>query len=208
MKGIFFIYHKNKECKMKKGLLLLLFLVGLNLSVSAQKIAVVDLEKVFKDYYKTPQIEELLKKQQQVFQDYLMKKNESAMELDKKFRVAFDRSQNITLSQEERKKATEEAEKITQDLQVIRTEMQTYAQAKQEDLLKLANLKRNELLQEITETIKQLAINQGYDFVLDLSAKSASAIPVVLYSKNNVDLTLEVITILNKGNTKKDKEKK
>ena len=82
---------------MKKGLLLLLFLVGLNLSVSAQKIAVVDLEKVFKDYYKTPQIEELLKKQQQVFQDYLMKKNESAMELDKKFRVAFDRSQNITL---------------------------------------------------------------------------------------------------------------
>jgi Skp family chaperone for outer membrane proteins len=193
---------------MKKVLLLLLVLVGLSFSVSAQKIAVVDLEKVFKDYYKTPQIEELLKKQQQVFQDYLMKKNESAMELDKKFRVAFDRSQNITLSQEERKKATEEAEKITQDLQVIRTEMQTYAQAKQEDLLKLANLKRNELLQEITETIKQLAINQGYDFVLDLSAKSANAIPVVLYSKNNVDLTLEVITILNKGNIKKDKEKK
>ena len=193
---------------MKKGILLLLSLIGLNFAASAQKIAVVDLEKVFKDYYKTPQIEELLKKQQQVFQDYLVKKNESAMELDKKFRTAFDRSQNITLSQEERKKATAEAEKITQDIQVIRTEMQTYAQAKQDDLMKLATLKRNEVLQEITETLKQLAINQGYDLVLDLSAKSASAVPVVLYSKNNVDLTLEVITILNKGNTKKDKEKK
>lgn len=185
---------------MRKSVLSLLLFFGVCVSIFAQKIAVVDMEKVFKEYYKTPQIEDLLKKQQQLFQDYLVKKNDKARELDKAFRVAFDRSQNITLSQEERNKATDEAEKISQEIKVIRTEMQNYAQNKQDELMKLATLKRNELLQEIVEKIKQLAINQGYDFVLDLNANSVNQIPVVLYAKNNVDLTLEVISALNKGN--------
>ena len=185
---------------MRKSVLSLLLFFGVCVSIFAQKIAVVDMEKVFKEYYKTPQIEELLKKQQHLFQDYLVKKNDKARELDKSFRVAFDRSQNITLSQEERNKATDEAEKISQEIKVIRTEMQNYAQNKQDELMKLATLKRNELLQEIVEKIKQLAINQGYDFVLDLNANSVNQIPVVLYAKNNVDLTLEVISALNKGN--------
>ncbi len=185
---------------MKKLFLIFVILIGIAAVASAQKIAVVDMERVFKEYYKTPQIETLLKQQQKVFQDYLVKKNEKAMELDKKFRTAFDRSQNITLSQEERQKATEEAEKITQDIKVIRAEMQSYAKAKQEELMKLATLKRNELLQEITEKIKQVAINQGYDMVLDKSANSTNAVPIVLYSKTNIDLTMEIINILNKGN--------
>ncbi len=190
---------------MRKFILGLLVFLGVSVSAFAQKIAVVDMAKIFREYYKTAQVEELLKKQQQVYQDYLTKRNEQVKELDKKFRVAFDRSQNITISQEERQKATEEAEKYTQEIKVIRTEMQTYARSKQTELMQLATTKRNELMQEINATIKQIAINQGYDFVFDLSAESANKIPVVLYSNNSVDLTTEVINNLNKGNVEEKK---
>lgn len=193
---------------MKNLLSLVLFFCCALVLANGQKIATVDMEKLFEGFYKTGQIDAVLKQQGQVYQDYLNKRMEKVREMDKTFRIEFDRSQNVTLSQEERNKGTEKAEKIANEIKVIQSEMEVYAKTKREDMMTLTQTKRNDLMVEISDTVKKVAMNQGYDFVLDISGRSASNIPVVIYSKTNVDLTLDVLNILNKGNTVKKEEKK
>lgn len=166
----------------------------------AQKIVTVNIEKLFNSYYKTSQVENIIKKQSQVYQNYLNKKLESVKAIDKKFRVQLDKAQNVTISADERTNAAKEAEKLSSEIRVIRTEMQAYSTEKRKEMANLTMRKRQELMQEITACVRKVAEGLAADFVLDVSGQTAHRIPAVIYAKPSTDITNQVLQILNKGN--------
>ncbi|MBR2509203.1 MAG: OmpH family outer membrane protein [Lentisphaeria bacterium] len=185
---------------MKKFILLFSAVMTFSMCQAAQKIVTVNIEKLFNSYYKTSQVENIIKKQAQVYQDYLNKKLESVKAIDKKFRVQLDKAQNVTISSADRSAAAKEAEKLSNEIRVIRKEMEVYSNEKRKEMGNMTMRKRQELMQEITACVRKTAEGLGADFVFDVSGRTAHQIPAVIYAKPSTDITNQVLQILNKGN--------
>jgi hypothetical protein len=58
---------------------------------------------------------------------------------------------------------------------------------------------RKDIVDDIMKTVNDLVKAKGYDIVFDKSGLSAGAVPVVLFSRDDLDFSQEVITALNKN---------
>ncbi|MDD3155631.1 MAG: OmpH family outer membrane protein [Victivallaceae bacterium] len=183
---------------MKNLLFLIVFAVAGTLS-AAQKIAVVDLEKLFREFYKTAIIEESLRNQAQVYREYLTKLSNEAMAEEKKFRQTLDKSQNLAMSEADRAKFKAECDKMVADLKGRRAEMERYGAEKTREMQSLELRRRNEVIDEIRGAVRRAAASAGYDFVLDQSGRTTTGAPLVLVSPPGVDLTAAVLLDLNRG---------
>lgn len=177
-------------------------------SMAAQKIVTVNIEKIFNSYYKTPQVENIIQKQMQVYQNYLKKKMEKVRDLDKKFRVELDKAQNVTLSAADRSKAAQNAEKYNSEIRLLRTEMESYSNEKRQEMTKMTLEKRASLMQDISACVRKVAQGMAADFVFDVSGKTTHQIPALIYANPSSDITNDVLKILNKGNVPEKKDKK
>lgn len=185
---------------MKKLFFIIIVCLSFSASYGAQKILTVNVEKIFNSYYKTSQVENIIKKQAQVYQNYLNKKLEEIKKIDKDFRIQLDRAQNVTLSQKERNEATTKAQKLSNDIRVIRTEMENYSKEKRNEMASMTMKKREELLNEISDCVRKIAKGLSADFVFDVSGKTTHQIPALIYAAPSTDITNQVIQLLNKGN--------
>ena len=185
---------------MKKFILMTVVMALMPFAGAAQKILTVNMEKLFNSYYKTPQVENIIKKQAEIYQNYLNKKLESVREIDKKFRIELDKAQNVTKSAAERATAAKNAEKYSSEIRVIRTEMEAYSTEKRKEMANMSIKKRAELMQEISDCVRKAAIGLGADFVFDISGKTTHQIPALIYASPSSDITNDVLQILNKGN--------
>ena len=66
---------------------------------------------------------------------------------------------------------------------------------------------RKRIVDEILETIQIYARNQMYTAVLDASGQSLNGVPTVVFAEPRVDITGDVIAMLNRGQTSPVKEK-
>jgi outer membrane protein len=176
------------------------FALALTLTAShAQlKVGVVDMNQAFVDYYKTKDAEAKINES----------RNQAKTELDDRL---------ATLN-----KAVEEINKMQQELQ--RPELSNEAkEAKTKDLNDKANETRNldrevsefratrerqiqeqfvrmrkDIIDEIMKIVDTQIKAKGFDLVLDKSGLSMGQIPVLLYSRADMDFTKEIIATLNK----------
>jgi hypothetical protein len=54
------------------------------------------------------------------------------------------------------------------------------------------------MVKEITEVVMDKVKTQNLDLVFDKSGMSLNGVPLLMYSRDNVDFTSDVITVLNK----------
>jgi len=57
---------------------------------------------------------------------------------------------------------------------------------------------REGIVKEITDVVNEKVKANAFDFVFDKSGMSLNGVPLLMYSKDNVDFTNDVITVLNK----------
>lgn len=189
-------------------LILIIFSMLLRGFCDENKIAVIDMEKIFQGYYKTKIADANLKKQADIFKDYVEKLNESNLKLQEEFKELRDASQNIALSEVEREnKRLAAAEKFTQ-LKAKEAELAQYNREKQQQLRNQYEELRNSLLKEIKETIKRQCEEKGYIIVLDISGKTLNNIPSVMYFSPVLELTDSVLEEINRGAAKKTEKPK
>lgn len=183
--------------------LILVFLLALTLSmagVAAElKIAVVDMDKIFQNYYKTKIADSTLKQQADIYKAWVKKLNDSLVKLEEEFKVVRDASQNIALSSAEREAKRFEAQKKYRETREKQVEIEQYSVEKTQQYKQLEAQKRNDILTEITEEIKRRAVLEGYNLVLDKSGKTLNGIPAVVYSSATFDITEPVLAELNRG---------
>lgn len=182
-------------------LALFLFVSGATMLRAAvpQKIATVDLTRLFKEYYRTKIIEQDFNEQSKVYRNYIARQAETLRKSETEYRRKVDESLNVALAPAEREKRRSEVQNMERELKRRRAELEQYASGKARELQKAAADQRNKVVEEIRAEISRRAAVEGYSIVLDKSARSTSNAAIVLYSADALDITEKVLTELNRG---------
>ncbi len=187
---------------MKRLAFLLLFAA---LSVTAAdngRIAAVDLERVFREYYKSRIAEDSIKQQAEVYRNYLLQLNEQLTALREEARVARLNSQNIALADADRRKSMQAAETKAREVRQKEAEIDLYASEGSESMRKVETEKRKEIMTEIMAEARRRMTAEGYAFLFDTSGKTMNEQPTLLVFPPGCDLTESMIRELNRGKTK------
>ena len=171
------------------------------------RIAVVDMDQLFLEYYKTKETDAVLKQKYGIHQAWAKKLGEARLKLEKEFNVLRDAAQNIALAGIEREKKRKAAEKKLQELKEKETELAQYIQQKTKEYKDLVAKRHKQLLAEIHAEIKQYAVLKGYDFIFDKSGKTMNTIPVIIYSSQQHDITAVILDKLNRGQPDVDSQR-
>lgn len=165
---------------------------------SAQgKIATVNLNKLFDDYWKTKQAKaafddqkaDLEKEGKAMLADF----NKS--EADYKTLLAASNDQAISDSERDKKKReAEEKLKLLKDQQEALVKFQNQARV---TLDERARRMRDNILSEVRKVVESKAKTLAYALVIDVGAETPNATPIVLYSNGENDITSAVLEQLN-----------
>lgn len=186
-----------------KVLLIIILATTCLLPISADdNVAVIDMEKVFKGYYKTKINSAKFKKQAALFKDYADKLANSQLKLEDEFRNLRDASQNIAFSETERESKRLAARDKYRQLQAKQNELQQYDREKNTQLKEQYDTMRKELLTEIRKNIAKYAKKNNFTIVMDASGKTINEISLLIYYKTELDITDIILARINKGATK------
>ena len=184
---------------MLKKIILLLVLVC-SMGVSAQqRIAVVDMDKLFREYYKTKIVEANLRRQADIYREYAVKLQEEIKQLRQQFTELRDASLNMVLTEAARESKRLAAREKYNLLTAKENELQNYNREKQAQLRDDQEKQREKILADIQAVVKNQATLGGYHLVLDKKALSLSGLPVVVYSTPTINITESVLKELNAG---------
>lgn len=187
---------------MKKCAIFLLFALVFLSAGAADRVATVDMEKVFREYYKSKIAEDAIKQQAENYRKYLKKLNDELASLRQKALDAQADSQNYALSDDEKAKTAEAAAKAKTAFEEKKAEIELYVQGRTADMRNLEVKKRNEIVEDIKNEIKRRANAEGYTVVLDASGKTTNDLPAILFSRAEQDISDVVIRELNRTESK------
>ena len=179
---------------------------ALALSASAQgpaaRIATIDLNKVFNDYYKTPMAQGKLKETVDSFtkeQDEMMTNYKKGIDELNKLREEQEKSEYTAEVREQKRKAV--AEKLA-ETQKLQRDIEDYRTSHQKILQEQTQRMRQTILKEINEVVAKEARDQGYQLVLDKSGNTLNGVPTVIFSQDPLEITDEIVKVLNKNQPK------
>ena len=179
-------------------MLLLAMFSGLQAAAPrGERIAVVNMEMVFRQYYKSRIAADTLRQQSEVYRNYIMAEQDKLREVEKEMNTARDASQNLALSAEEREAKKQLFASREQELAQKRAALNRYMLERNRTLSNVEKSKRTEILGDIRAEAAKQAVSGGYTFVLDSSGMTTSGIPAVIYAAPAADLTDRILKALN-----------
>jgi outer membrane protein len=164
----------------------------------SMKVGTVDMSRAFKEYNKTKDAEAKINEA----------KNSAKKEYDERadaYKKALDEINNLNkqldstaLSAEAKSaKAKERDDKIT-NIKNMEREINDFRQTRERQLQEQALRMREGIVKEITDVVMERVKSQNLDFVFDKSGMSLNGVPLLLYSRDNIDFTSDVVAALNK----------
>lgn len=176
-------------------------LLGCLLSASAWaqgRLATIDLDKVFKKYFKTQQADAIMKDRQAEAEKELKGMLDDRKKATDEYQNMLNDANNQALSQEERDKRKKSAEDKLKSIRDTEDTIRQYQASAQTRLQEQSQRMRANLLDEIRNTITAKAKAGNYTMVIDVSAETVNRTPFVLYNNDDSnDLTQGVLDQLN-----------
>ena len=167
-------------------------------ATGTERIAVVDLDKIFREYYKSRIAEETIRSQGESYRSYLIQLNDRRKKLVEEARAAAFNAQNVALSPEEAAKARKTAVQAEAALKTLDEEIAAYQENMVKTLRELEQRKRAEILDDIRNCVRRRAAAEGYVYVFDSSGRTLNEQPALLVYPEGCDLTKVVIGELNR----------
>lgn len=187
---------------MKKTLLILSASLVLALSAGAaetQKIATIDLRKVFDGYWRTKQADLNLKDQAAELEKDRKSMVDMFQKSEEKYKKLLDGANDPALAAAERDKRKKDAETELLGLRDFETRIKQFDNTSRTTLGEKQRRMRDNILTEIRDTLKAKVKTGGHTLVIDTAAETANGTPVVLFTANTDDLTDVVLEQLNLG---------
>jgi outer membrane protein len=183
----------------RTALLAVLFVFGGAGFANAQKMGTIDMNRIFSEYYKTKDAQA----------KYAEAETAANKDLNDRVDILKKSMQEITqintelekpdLSKEARDAKLKDREAKVTAARTLDREIADFRTAKQKTLQDQFLRMRKDIVDDIMKTMNDMVKAKAYDFVFDKSGLSAGAVPIVLYSRDDLDFSQEVITILNKN---------
>lgn len=177
-------------------------MAGFFATASAQdgglKIATVDMQQLFKEYYKTNEAQ----KQINVERARIQKENNERLtrirELDNELQKMRKQMDDPTLSDSKRQSVYQDWQMKQQEGIALNRERQEYLQRRNQALNEKMGQRMKGILEEIRKLVEEQAKKEAYDYVFDASGLSTSQVPILLYTKDASDITPVLLEDLNK----------
>ncbi len=160
------------------GLVVFSLVVLAGSAPAADKLAYVNLSKVFSEYKKTKDYDKVLEEKEKVYTTDREKKLNDIKQLQDKINLLSDK--------EKQTKKTDIESKVK--------DLQEFDRQKQTDLRKDQDEKMKEILKDIEEAIKEYSVSQGYTLVFNDR--------VLVYEDTKLDITDKIIEFLSKSSKK------
>jgi outer membrane protein len=164
-----------------------------------QKIATVDLQKVFEKYYKTVRSTAALKQEASDMQKERQDMVDTAKKQNSEWQKLLEKADDQAVSAEERAKSKKAAAEMLNEVKTSEQYIQKYDNISGTRLREKERQRRDDIVKEIRIVLNAEAKAGGYTLVLDVSGESANMAPVVLFSSGVNDLTDNLIKELNAG---------
>jgi len=180
----------------------LVLATGASAQLTPSRIVTVDLNKAFNDFYKTPIASAKLKETADGFNkehEQMMADYRKQVEELNKLREEQDKPELAPEVREQKKKAVQEKLADTQKLQ---RDIEDYRRTHAKMLEDQTQRMRQTILKEIIEIITKESRDRGYNLVLDKSGNTLNGVPGVVYALESVDITEDIMKILNKDKPK------
>lgn len=182
-------------------------------AASAQnlKVATVDMQELFKQYYQTNEAQDQINleraKINQDNEDRLKRIREIEANLESFKKQIEDPSVNESKKQSLIKDFQLQQQEGIQLDKERREFIQRRTTALNENMVQ----RMKTILDDIRKLVEEKSKADNYDFVFDKSGMSTSQVPVLLYSKDATDITASLLKVLNKDapvDDKKEEDKK
>jgi len=179
------------------SLLAALFLLGGVGAANAQvKIGTVDMNRVFSEYSKTKDAQAKYAEAEKAANDDLNGRVETLKKSMQEISALNADLEKSDTGKEEKAKDRDAKVAAARNLDREIAEFRTAKQkALQDQFLRM----RKDIVDDIMKTVNDLVKAKAFDVVFDKSGLSAGAVPVVLYSRDDLDFSSEVIAALNKN---------
>ena len=162
------------------------------------KIATVDMNRAFKEYNKTKDAETKINDA----------KNAAKKEYDDRadsYKKALDEINKLNQQLEapalsadaKTQKAKERDEKIA-SIKSMEREINEFRQTREKQLQEQAVRMRDGIVKEITDVVMEKVKSDNMDLVFDKSGLSLNGVPTLIFARDNMDFTNDLIVTLNK----------
>jgi outer membrane protein len=165
---------------------------------TAPKILVVDLAKLFDNHWKTQEQQAKLKADGAKAQDQIAALQKDGNALVDQFKELDEQSKNPTATAEAKAKAQADAQKLYDQIQQKRSELNSFAQNTQSTLRQRFETFKTLMIEEITKVAVDIAKKKNATFLLDKSGPTLVGVSNILYFDPSLDITDEVMAELNK----------
>src|ERR1700716_2990349 len=162
------------------------------------KIGTVDMNRAFKEYNKTKDAEAKINEA----------KNAAKKEYDDRadaYKKALDDINGLNkqldssaLSADAKTKMAKDRDDKIANIKNMEREITEFRQTRERQLQEQALRMREGIVKEITDVVMDKVKASNLDLVFDKSGNSLNGVPVLMYSRDSVDFTNDVITVLNK----------
>ena len=162
------------------------------------KIGTIDMNRAFREYNKTKDAEAKINDA----------KNQAKKEYDDRadaYKKALDDINNLNkqldspaLSADKKTSTAKERDDKISNIKNMERKINEFRQTRERQLQEQALRMREGIVKEITDVVMEKVKTNSLDVVFDKSGNSLNGVPVLMYSRDNVDFTNDVIAVLNK----------
>lgn len=195
----------TKQAKTAMGLMLAGVLAGSAAWSAEAKTAVVDMGRVLKAFNETKAAESLLEKQKDEYEAEQKEMMAEREKLKKEFEVARDNARSKAISEKERESKLDIAEEKLNALRECEMKIRETTSSRQKELADQGMRMQRRIVTKLRGIIGKVAAEKQIDLVLDSAAVGISGVESVIYAGKALDITEDVIKVVNVGSETGDK---
>ena len=163
------------------------------------KVGTVDMNKVFQSYWKTKEAENKINEQKTAAQNEFNSRMDTYRKTLEEVQQLNKDLDNKAISASAKESKSKQRDERIQESQNQQRELQNFQQTRERQIQEQVLRERNRIVEEIMKLIQDRVKTDNFDLIFDKSGASSSMVPVVLYSRDNMDFSDDIIKILNKN---------
>ena len=163
------------------------------------RIVFVNMDRLFGEFYKTKLADTQLKEQANQVMEERKKMMTDFEKLQQDFNKLRDDAQNTALNEDVRTQRRNAAEEKLVEVRDYESKIRRFDDTRSKQMKDQQQRMRKRIVDEIRDTIQAYARNQMYSAVMDTSGLTANGVEEVLYVEPRVDITNEIIDVLNRS---------
>jgi outer membrane protein len=180
------------------ALLASLALPGAAFAQGNMKIGTVDMNRAFKEYTKTKDAEAKINQAKDAAKKEYDDRADSYKKALDEINKLNQQLESPALSADKKTQTAKDRDEKIANIKNMGREINEFRQTRERQLQEQAMRMREGIVKEITDVVMDKVKSNNLDLVFDKSGMSLNGVPILMFSRENVEFTNDIIAVLNK----------